>query len=81
MSRRPNAVVLSLETVARILTVINANSRGPLSWDSSFIGAMRDAMVEDGVITRTNHYDCTFSDFYAERDACAENSDAQPCNL
>lgn len=67
MSKRPTAVVIRPETVVQILTVINVNTRVSLCRDSEAIAEMRDALIADGVIKRENLYDCTFSDFYAER--------------
>ncbi len=71
MSKRPTVATVatvSMEAVVRILTVINANTRVALRKNSPVIVAMRDALVEAGVIKREDRYDCTFSDFYAERD-------------
>lgn len=71
MSKRPDVATVSMGAIARILTVIN-NTRIQSGPDGGVVATMRDALIASGVIKWADYYDCTFSDFYAERDDNAQ---------
>jgi hypothetical protein len=65
----PMKVELTIETIEAMVTVINNNAHCLTGRDSSFVQAVRDALIAQGCIEQTDLYTCEICvDGYAPTD-------------
>lgn len=76
MSKMPTVATITMETIETMIEVVNVNSLIPLEQDCRIVAELRDTLIADGVIKRESWGDCTFSDFYAERDENEQDADS-----